>query len=60
MNKEIILERIKQIEQEMQSVKAQYARLEGHLEESKYWLANSNEDCIKEEKKENEENPDGV
>lgn len=39
MNKEQIEERIKNIETEMQQVKAHYAKLEGHLLEAHYWLA---------------------
>ena len=43
MNKEILLDRIKQIDQEMQTYKANYAKLEGHLAEATHWLSTFDE-----------------
>lgn len=38
MDKEQIELRIKNIQDEMQQVRAHYAKLEGHLVEAQYWL----------------------
>ena len=38
MNKDEIQQRIDTINNQMQVLKANYAQLEGHLSEAKYWL----------------------
>ncbi len=39
MNKEQLQERITVISNEMAQIKAQYAKLEGHLQEATHWLS---------------------
>lgn len=38
LTKDLVTQRIQQIEAEMQQIKAHYAKLEGHLGEAHFWL----------------------